>query len=494
MAQFNKETQTYVDGRRKLHDVNMISNKNGDIVTTDNRFPVDIANQTVTIQDGDGSITVDGTVNIGTMPEVALNIDTANPLPVIGTTVNPWGNVVLTVDDDTVQHTSKNRRKVSTFEVTDFGTFRTGKDTRIWDEKVTGTASATHEPYLGMVRLQVGSSAGDQVIRQTKRVQRYIPGRQNEVSMAAIFGTPTTGIRRRFGLFDERDGAFFEDGGDGTYYVVCRRNTASGPVETRVARENWNVDKLDGTGPTGIVANPENIQLMVIEYEWYGAGQVEFNFVIGNNKIPVHQFNHANEIPNTWSSTAALPVRIELTNVAGTAGTHTFYQGSHSFSTEGTTTLLGRQRNISSAITGKSLSSSLTFYPIVAIRMKSSELNSLIIPDAYTGATLDNTSVFIKVIEGATITGGTWVSYSDESPVEYNITATSFTGGDTVDTSYVSAGNMGVQFSFPDRTITQLQRLTTTNLADTSSTFLIAIASTGSNKSGWGSLGWIEVR
>ena len=41
MAQFNKDTQTYIDGRRILHDVGMISNKNGDIVTTDNRFPVD---------------------------------------------------------------------------------------------------------------------------------------------------------------------------------------------------------------------------------------------------------------------------------------------------------------------------------------------------------------------------------------------------------------------------------------------------------------------
>ena len=41
MAQFNKTTQTYVDGRRVLHDVQMISNKNGDIVTTTNRFPVD---------------------------------------------------------------------------------------------------------------------------------------------------------------------------------------------------------------------------------------------------------------------------------------------------------------------------------------------------------------------------------------------------------------------------------------------------------------------
>ena len=40
MAQFNKDSQTYVDGRRLLHDVQMIANKNGDIVTAENPFPV----------------------------------------------------------------------------------------------------------------------------------------------------------------------------------------------------------------------------------------------------------------------------------------------------------------------------------------------------------------------------------------------------------------------------------------------------------------------
>lgn len=40
MSQFNKDTQTYIGGRRILHDVHMIANKNGDIVTTDNPFPV----------------------------------------------------------------------------------------------------------------------------------------------------------------------------------------------------------------------------------------------------------------------------------------------------------------------------------------------------------------------------------------------------------------------------------------------------------------------
>jgi len=312
--------------------------------------------------------------------------------------------------------------------------------------------------------------------------------------MSMIFGLPVTGVRRRFGVFDANNGVYFEDGGDGTYYCVTRRNTASGPVEVRVAREDWNYDKLDGTGPSGITADPEAIHLMVIEYEWYGAGQVEFKFVIDNNSFPVHKFNHANRVQVPWASRAALPVRIELTNVAGTAGTHTFYQGSHSFAAEGETGILGRQDSISSPLTGYALGNTANvFKPVIAIRLKSTALNSVVIPDEFAGATFDNTQLFVRAIENATVTGGTWVSAGADSPVEYNLTATSFTNGSILQTNLISSGNMGIVNKFPERVVTQLQRTTTTTLGDTSGTFVIALAA-AANKTGWANLGWIEVR
>lgn len=409
---------------------------------------------------------------------------------------NPYGQPVLRIDDTTKQHTSKNRVKMSTFEVTDFATFTTGKDLDIWDEIVVGDdSSSVHDPYFGMVKMTVGPNVGDKVYRQTKRVQRYIPGRQGEVSMTMIFGTPTTGICRRFGLFDELNGFYFEDSGDGTYRCVLRRNSALGVVdEESFARDDWNVDKLDGTGPSGITANPNNIQHMSIEYEWYGAGMIEWNFIIDNNKYPLHRIYHANRVPNTWAAKAALPVRIEIENTGGTAGTHTFYQGSHSFSTEGTTTLIGRQKSISTPITGKGTGSANTFTPMVAIRLKSDALDSVVIPDEFSGATLDNTNIFIQAIELPTVTGGTWVSFGPDSAVEYNITATGYSGGNVLSTTFVNGTNQGTAFKFPERSITQLLRNTTTTLGDTSGIFLIAIASVGANKDAFTSLGWIEVR
>jgi hypothetical protein len=118
----------------------------------------------------------------------------------------------------------------------------------------------------------------------------------------------------------------------------------------------------------------------------------------------------------------------------------------------------------------------------------------VVIPDEFSAATLDNTDIFVRIIELPTVTGGTWVSFGNESAVEYNLTATGFTGGSVLSTTFINGTGQGNSYLFPERSITQLLRNTTTTLGDTSGNFLIAVASVGSNKAGFASLGWIEVR
>lgn len=406
--------------------------------------------------------------------------------------VNPWGKQVLLVDDDTVQHTSQNRRKVSHNEIIDYASYAATKATSIWDELVTGTASSTHDPFLGMVNLEVGGTAGDEIVRQTRRVQKYIPGRQNVGSMAVIFGAPIAGICRRFGVYDETDGVYFEQEGANISCVI-RRNTVGGVVEDRVVRENWNGDKLDGNGPSGIDLDFTKIQLVMVEYEWYGAGQVEFNFIINNNKYAVHQFDHANTIDHSWASRGQFPVRVEIKNITGVAGTHSFKQGSHSFSTEGRTERLGRQKSVSTALAGRpSASVALEFAPLVAIRLKADRLSTVVEPTSFTAGAIDNIDCFIAIVEGATIVGGTWVSLNDDSNIEYNITGTSYTNGTVTETLLITKGN-GDKIQIGG--ITQLERSTTTALGDTAVTYMLAgaTAPTGS-KQIFAALDWMEVR
>ena len=406
-------------------------------------------------------------------------------------TYDPYGAPVLRIDDTSKQHTSKNRVKVSNLSITTFNSYQYTKDPDVWDEAITGTATSTLNTYYGMVEMMVNGAQGDQVIRQTRRVVRYIPGRQSEVSMSVIFGTPTTGIRRRFGLFDELNGAFFEDGGDGTYYVVCRRNTAAGVIEDRIARADWNVDRLDGTGPSGFTADPLAIQLMVIEYEWYGAGQVEFKFIIDNNAHSVHKFDHGNISLIPWASTAFLPIRAELTNVTGTAGSHTFFVGSTSVSSEGDIGPLGVESNAASPITGRSLAAANTFYPVLSIRLKSDRLAGVVIPIDLQASTLDNTQIYYRLVLNPVLTGATWVSVGAASFVEYDSSATAQSNGTILKTAFLGTYQQGQLVRLDPRVLVQLGR---TGMGTASDILTVEIASTNANKAGFASLNWIEIR
>ncbi len=108
---------------------------------------------------------------------------------------------------------SKGRVKVQTQQTIFFNTFQYGKETDVWDEATYNGGSAVFDASLSQVRMQVTNQVGSKVIRQTRNVQRYTPGRTQTIAFAVRLQTPVTGIRRRFGMFDDNDGFFFEDCG-----------------------------------------------------------------------------------------------------------------------------------------------------------------------------------------------------------------------------------------------------------------------------------------
>lgn len=403
---------------------------------------------------------------------------------------DPYGQPVLRIDDSGVQHTSKNRRKISTSRQIFFNTYQYTKDPQVWDEETTGTASSTFSEFAGGVFLSVGNTAGDEIIRQTRTVMQYIPGRGNEVTFAVRLNPFEEGVRKRFGVFNEFNGTYFEKGVD-DYYLVIRRNTSNGIIEERIARADWNVDRFDGTGPSQLAFREDKIQMFSLEYEWYGAGVVEYKVIFDNNSYPLHRFNsgNINEVP--WSNTPYLPIRFELTNVAGTPGTHQILTGSTAVTSEGDEAPLGREENIATPLAGISTGSSNVFRPVLSIRLRQDRLNGVVIPIEFQTATLDNTGLFYRVIRDVDLTGANFQPVDDISFVEFDHAATSFTGGRIMQTGFVSPNNQGTVFTFPENTIRQLAR---NDMGTTAQTFTLLAATVQSNKKVFSSLSWVEVR
>ena len=462
---------------------------NQPIAVTDNGGSLTV-DGTVSIDNFPATQTVDGTVNIGTLPEVEVKNDTGNPISVIGTTTNPFGNPVVTVDDDTVQHTATNRRKVSNYEITEFNTFQYTKDPLIWDEEVTGTASSTLNTYEATLVMSVGTTTGDRIERQTKRVLPYIPGRENEVIMHFKLNAQQTGIVKRLGILDETSGIYLEDDGT-TYNVVLRKTTSGGVSETRIARANWNGDKLDGTGSSGITLDFTKFQTFVIEYNWF-TGHAELKFIIGNYSHPIHQFEFNNSEDAVITNTPFLPIKWDIHNTTGAAGTHTMEISSYATLSEAGSVPLGVKNTVTTPLAGINCTDALTFYPILSIRLRTDRIKGIVLPQNFQVAALDNSPLFYKVLLNPTLTGATtWNTYAD-THIEYNTDATAVTEGDfIVDAGYIDPNGQGAKLPLDTKSAFQLGR----ESMGTTSEIITIVAATGSaNKDVYASFGWIEVR
>ena len=319
-------------------------------------------------------------------------------------------------------------------------------DNNLWANSITGTAAATFNANEGLVDLTVGSASGDQIIRETIKVFSYQPGKSLLVMNTFVFGPAKSNLRQRAGYYGEANGIYFEREGS-INYMVERSSVTGAPINTRVAQANWNQDKLDGSGPSGLVLDASKAQILYMDIEWLGLGTVRTGFIINGSFIPVHNFNHANLINTTYITTASLPLRYEMTNLAATTGASTLKQVCSTVISEGGYELRGAQLSAGTTITSpKTLGTAGTFFPIVSLRLKTNRLDAIVILTAISILGISNNANYKwEVVASGTTTGGTWVSAGTNSAVEYNITGTSFssTGGRILATGFFQGSNQG---------------------------------------------------
>ena len=86
-------------------------------------------------------------------------------------------------------------------------------------------------------------------------------------------------------------------------------------VERRIPQSQWNIDPLDGTGASGYLLDPTKMQMLMIQYTWYGAGFVDFG-VRGplGNYIFCHRFMNNNLNYEAFMRSGNLPARYQAVN------------------------------------------------------------------------------------------------------------------------------------------------------------------------------------
>jgi hypothetical protein len=318
------------------------------------------------------------------------------------------------------------------------------KDNGLWSTSSGAGGTASFDANAGLVTMNVTTTSGSEVIRETTKCFSYQPGKSLLNMSTFVMNAAKTGLRQRVGYYGASNGMYLELSGT-TLSFVERSSSTGSLVETRVAQANWNVDKLDGTGPSGLTLDITKAQILWMDIEWLGLGSVRMGFIINGQYIHCHSFHHANLITSTYITTASLPLRYEITNTAATASSSTLKQVCSTVVSEGGYELRGLQQSVGTAInTPYALTTSGTYFPLASFRLKSANLDGIVILTALSiMASGGNSNYAWRVNASATTSGGTWTSAGANSCVEYNLSGTSTSGGRVLAQGYFQGSNQG---------------------------------------------------
>ena len=321
-------------------------------------------------------------------------------------------------------------------------TLRYSKQTELWDEALTGSATTNYLVNESSLELKTTTASGDIAHRQTKRYLPYEPGKSQRVECSFVMNRPIAGLKQQVGYFDSENGVFLQS--NGTAVQIVRRSYVTGStVDVAVNQADWNLDKLDGTGDSGLVLDVTKANILIMDLEWLGVGGVRIGFVIDNRIVYAHHFKNANNLSTVYMTTATLPVAYRIENTGAIASPATLKQIACTVISEGGYNMEGQKYPALTVPTLKACGTTETL--CAAIRLKAGRTKNVVFPTAVSAVSDSNAPFEWKIRLNPTLTGGSWTDAANgRGNVEVNTTAT-FSGGTIIGSGYVSGGS-GVDF------------------------------------------------
>jgi hypothetical protein len=124
-------------------------------------------------------------------------------------------------------------------------------------------------------------------------------------------------------------------------YVIISKT-----IDTRVPQSQWNIDKCDGTGPSGYNIDLTRMQMFYIDYSWYGAGFIRWGFrgpdgnvfychKMINNNVNTEAYMRSGNLPGRYESESRPPTT-QITTTLGASDTTVGVASTASFPPSGT--------------------------------------------------------------------------------------------------------------------------------------------------------------
>jgi hypothetical protein len=162
---------------------------------------------------------------------------------------------------------------------------------------------------------------GGKAYMQTYEYLPYQPGRSQLIFVTFNMIAAVANTLKFAGYSDGTNGIEFQLNGTTKQFTIY---SGTGSGNQTVTQSSWNLDKLDGTGASGITLDISKVQILVIDIQALYAGRVRIGFDLNGTIIYAHEFLHANNIAPPYLQSANLPVRCGMTCTATVSTTMYF--------------------------------------------------------------------------------------------------------------------------------------------------------------------------
>lgn len=317
---------------------------------------------------------------------VSGNLTVTNTLtttPVFGANASPFG--------DNASSDAFGRLRMSLPNSLLDSKFLYDKQSQYFDE-VVNIGASTFIPNDSLIMMTT-SGDGGYVIRQTTTRYNYQPGK----SMSTVYtfvAPPQTNIIKRIGSFQSlsaapytpSDGFYLEINSAGASFNIAK---TLGTTNTVFAPQSaWNIDPLNGSGPSGLTIDFTKGQIFAVDFEWLGLGRIRFGFYLNGKLYYAHQVTNLNSLSAPYMTSPNQPVRYEIRQTG--VGSGVLKQVCSTVIDEGVQEILGVAvtASLSSAVTVQSN----VMTPILAIRINPNFSNLAFLGKSFELYNTDNTT------------------------------------------------------------------------------------------------------
>jgi len=262
---------------------------------------------------GQSIIDPDGSTPAGTVVDVYdLYIQANNIMgwdnPSYGWNIDRFGSGQIRFGEGPAELSSFNQLRTSQQKLIAEYLFLKDINPAAFSNALIGTSTVTHEPTFQAVKLEIGDTLNDQATHTSNLYHPALAGSSTIFTIATRLNTKTTaGLAQNWGAFDATDGFFFQQNGS-TLNVVHRKTFEGSTTNNPIPQTDWNKDKLDGTGSSGMTLDVTKSNLYWIDYQHLGGGRIRWGVYYLGERVVCHEMYMENKASHNAISNPNRPI------------------------------------------------------------------------------------------------------------------------------------------------------------------------------------------